>query len=327
MTPTVRTKWIDIARGIGIILVVYAHAARGLVLAGTLPPSGWAIYVDSVVYAFHMPLFFILAGLNIERSVARGRRGFITNKLLTVVWPYFLWSFLHGGLKLVGSSYTNSPISLADLLAIPFVPIEQFWFLYVLFLCQLAIALVLPRRWLLVMLTAFGVAAWCTIADQSIFFRALHYLPYVVAGIFARPSLAWVAARPGAQWIVMTCAWLAFAALIHLVAFPVGQPGMIYGLALLGSLGTAMAAMKLEGIRLATGWLETLGRLSMPIFLMHTIFSAAMRAGLKLMGVHDSGLALVLVTAAGLIFSLVAYRIAVVLNMTRLLGFGAPIAR
>jgi fucose 4-O-acetylase-like acetyltransferase len=326
-SSSTRLKWIDAARGFGIILVVYAHAARGLVLAKMLPSTGWPIDVDTVVYAFHMPLFFILAGLNIERGVARGRRDFILNKLQTVVWPYFLWSIVHGSLKIAGAGYTNNPLTPSDLFAIPIVPIEQFWFLYVLFLCQLAIAIVLPRRWLLLALTLLAVVLWCSTPNGSIFFRALHYLPYVVLGIFAPPLLARLAARPAAQFAVAAGAWLAFAALI----LPVGPPAQdalaIYALAVLGSVGTIATVMVLGATGRSLPWLEILGRLSMPIFLMHTIFSAATRAALKMVGPADPVLALILVTAAGLLLPLFAYRIAVALKVTRLLGFGPPVAR
>lgn len=322
-----RIGWIDIARGIGIILVVYAHAARGLVLSAVLPAGGWSVDVDTVIYAFHMPLFFVLAGLNIERSVARGRTAFIVNKLETIVWPYFLWSLVQGGLKLAGARYTNNPITPADLIAIPVVPIEQFWFLYVLFLCQLFAAIVLPRRWLLAGLTLLGVLAWSTIVNGSILFRALHYLPYVVAGLFVAPVLARLAARPMAQMAVLVAAWLVFAALILPVGRPAEAPSVIYALALLGTAGTIALAMGLESMKLHMGWLAYLGRLSMPIFLMHTIFSAAMRIALKIAGVIDPFVTLALVTVGGIVFSLFAYRLAVATNLTRLLGFGAPVVR
>ena len=95
----------------------------------------------------------------------------------------------------------------------------------------------------------------------------------------------------------------------------------------LGLLGTIAIAMMLDGTRLPVQWLEYLGRLSMPIFLMHTLFSAATRAGLKLAGFADPIAVLALVTVAGLFLPLIAYRIAIALNITRLLGFGAPVAR
>jgi fucose 4-O-acetylase-like acetyltransferase len=326
-TAAKRIQWIDIARGIGIILVVYAHAARGLVLSKVLPSGGALLAVDTVIYSFHMPLFFILAGLNIERSVARGRKNFIFNKLETIAWPYFLWSLVQGAMKLAATPYTNNPITRSDLVAIPIAPIEQFWFLYVLFFCQLFITIVLPRRGLLAGLSFLGVVTWVAIADESIFFRILHYLPYVVAGLFAVPFFSWMRERPAAQAAILAGAWLAFL----LLTIPIGPPAqsavLIYALAFLGSAGTIAIAMLLEVSKLPIGWLEYLGRLSMPIFLMHTVFSAAMRAGLNIAGFSDPGMTLGLVTLAGILLPLPVYHIAVALKINRLLGFGAHVDR
>mgnify|MGYP001166117590 CR=1 FL=1 len=322
-----RVRWIDIARGLGILLVVYAHAARGLVLANDLPATGWPIILDTIIYAFHMPLFFLLAGLHLERSVARGRKAFIVDKLQTIAWPYFLWSLVQGGLKLTVSPFTNHPITTADLIAIPVAPIEQFWFLYVLFFCQLFVALVLPRRWLLAILTLVATLVWVWSADGSIFFRILHYLPYVVVGLFAPPVLARLAERPRVQLGVALGVWLAFAFIIQPIPDPVQPAAIIYALALLGSIGTIAISMLLARAGPLLGWLEYLGRLSMPIFLMHTIFSAAMRAALEIAGLGDPAMMLVLVTAAGILLPVLAYRIAMAMNLTRLLGFGAPVMR
>ena len=57
-----RQNWIDIAKGVGIILVVVGHAGRGLQSAG-LTDEGWLLpLMDRAIYAFHMPLFFVLSG-------------------------------------------------------------------------------------------------------------------------------------------------------------------------------------------------------------------------------------------------------------------------
>ena len=60
-TQDVRKDWVDIARGIGIILVVYGHALRGHFPLPHRP--SWASSQDAIIYSFHMPLFFVLAGL------------------------------------------------------------------------------------------------------------------------------------------------------------------------------------------------------------------------------------------------------------------------
>ena len=51
ITPKKRIEYIDIAKGIGMILVVIGHCINDKTFPGT-----W-------IYSFHMPLFFVLSGL------------------------------------------------------------------------------------------------------------------------------------------------------------------------------------------------------------------------------------------------------------------------
>ena len=46
-----RIVWIDIAKGLGIILVIAGHLFR------------YDSYISTVIFSFHMPLFFFFAGL------------------------------------------------------------------------------------------------------------------------------------------------------------------------------------------------------------------------------------------------------------------------
>lgn len=57
-----REIWPGVAMGIGILLVVYGHAARGLERAGLPIDPDIFSFVDAVSYAFHMPLFFFVSG-------------------------------------------------------------------------------------------------------------------------------------------------------------------------------------------------------------------------------------------------------------------------
>lgn len=54
--------WPDIAKGIGILLVVYGHVARGIEKAGLPIDPVFFKTVDVLIYAFHMPLFFFVSG-------------------------------------------------------------------------------------------------------------------------------------------------------------------------------------------------------------------------------------------------------------------------
>ncbi len=50
-----RNVWVDYAKAIGIILVVYGHVARGVFNAGLPMDEGEFVLVDSIIYSFHMP--------------------------------------------------------------------------------------------------------------------------------------------------------------------------------------------------------------------------------------------------------------------------------
>ena len=73
---TGRVNWIDAAKGTGIILVVIGHTLRGLESANILSFVGDFGRVDAAIYAFHMPLMFMLSGLFIHKAYPKA--GLIT---------------------------------------------------------------------------------------------------------------------------------------------------------------------------------------------------------------------------------------------------------
>lgn len=71
-----RIKWIDVAKGIGIILVVIGHISRNE-------------YLNYFIYSFHMPLFFMLSGY-----LYKEKEYFVERKVKSILIPYFIFSFL-----------------------------------------------------------------------------------------------------------------------------------------------------------------------------------------------------------------------------------------
>lgn len=49
--PKERLVHIDVAKGIGILLVAFGHLVK------------FGSYTSNVIYSFHMPLFFVLSGV------------------------------------------------------------------------------------------------------------------------------------------------------------------------------------------------------------------------------------------------------------------------
>ena len=84
-----RIEIIDIAKAITIFLVIMGH------VAGNLDTPMYR----RVLYSFHMPLFFYLAGLSIKPKVLSYSRSwltFIRKNILALAFPYFIWGLIFG---------------------------------------------------------------------------------------------------------------------------------------------------------------------------------------------------------------------------------------
>lgn len=85
-----RVKWIDIAKGIGIVSVVYGHCTQSLC-------NELFLYI----YSYHMPLFFMLSGLcfNNEKYLQKSNISeFWKKRIMQLVIPLFTSMVLFCGL-------------------------------------------------------------------------------------------------------------------------------------------------------------------------------------------------------------------------------------
>ncbi len=89
-----RLTWLDIARGIGIILVVLGHSVTTVIREN----SAVAMKIYDVVYSFHMPLLFFISGtafaLRAEKYKKTGILPYIADKAKRLMIPYVLYSLL-----------------------------------------------------------------------------------------------------------------------------------------------------------------------------------------------------------------------------------------
>ncbi|WPQ60962.1 acyltransferase [Chitinophaga sancti] len=135
--PGNRLAWIDYARGIAIILVLYRHIFEGISRSGVEAAQfSWLENANIIFYSFRMPLFFILSGVFIGKSLAkRGMKNLIVNKFNILLYPYLLWSALQITIQICLSGLVNADRGWADYGYIFIYPrrIDQFWYLYALF--------------------------------------------------------------------------------------------------------------------------------------------------------------------------------------------------
>jgi len=77
-----RIEWLDIAKGIGIIFVIFAHVL-------TISPA-----LLNYIYSFHMPLFFFVSGYLFSDTKYKTLKSFAKKKVQTLIVPYFIFSIV-----------------------------------------------------------------------------------------------------------------------------------------------------------------------------------------------------------------------------------------
>jgi fucose 4-O-acetylase-like acetyltransferase len=313
-----RLDWVDTARGIGIILVVYGHALRGHVTAGAFDPAWHADAQDAVIYSFHMPLFFFLAGLFVRRSLTKGAGVFLREKAVTVVYPYFLWSVVSVALAVLAAGAVNSPKSIDAILTLWSTPVYQYWFLYALVICQLLALLTRADWWItagLCMLSAVGFGT----GGFGMLTIAISFYVYFGAGILLAPYLAGVQHRQGLVAVGALISIFAFA-LTYLNEAMWPDRLLAVARAVLGIIATVSIAMLCAPW---SRWLGLLGTASMAIFVLHTIFSAGLRMALHAVGYGNNLVALILGTLIGIAGPLAVWGLARHYRLLSWLGLGA----
>lgn len=76
-----RYNWIDYAKGIGIFLMVFGH-------------SGFPIFIQKMIWAFHLPLFFFISGMMFNREKYSSLHSLINRIWRTLVIPYMFFSII-----------------------------------------------------------------------------------------------------------------------------------------------------------------------------------------------------------------------------------------
>lgn len=313
--PASRDLSLDLAKGLGIILVVIGHAWRGLDTAGLIGNPDLFRVVDQFIYNFHMPLFFLLSGMTFQAwALKRPYPEAAFSRVTRLLWPLVLWTYLFAGARLAAGDSANTQISgLEGLLFWPLPPRDHFWFLWALFLQHLAI-LALIRA----VGRPLGSATWATLAVVVILassftpvglnawtFGALTYAGAFLTGLALGP-----AGLPAQGPLAFG---LAAAAFLGLQAISFQLPASLLTSQLLGVLLSlaVLAMMRVAGaVRPgpALQILAWLGISSMGIYLAHTIFSAGIRAVLGRIST-DLTLHMVAGTLIGIIGPLIIYAI------------------
>lgn len=325
-----RCHWLDIAKGIAIVLVVFGHVLSSYDNAGLVGKEGYLKFIANFFSSFRMPFFFFASGLTF--ALRGDREAPLSQQLLkrfcACFIPYVSCTVVLWLLKVGSMPVVNNPVTSFAPVRILLYPMGYVWFLYALMLTQF-VGVLLERarapRWVFVALsfaalvfsgkiTALpGISGSVIedVADMSFFFAAGYILQERFFRLMEK-ACAWHAAAGFAallglsavRWLLSI--WLGDNAQIaaQIWVFPAGVAMMVgqaaAGIFMLCALSKALGRKKR---------LEALGENTMPVYLMHCVAVAAMRVLLTAIGLPlgTGWLHFMICLAAGTLLPLLIY--------------------
>lgn len=304
---------LDYAKGIGIVIVVFAHLWRGLAGAGLLNSWSPALVagVSSACTLLSMPIFFFVSGLLYGRSMER-RHGLkeFAGKVDAIFYPYLIWSIIIGLCEVLGAGLRNHSGGWGDLLDILWNPHGIFWFLYVLLLTFALVELVIffvgiqRARKLVLLIGGLLLLAYPWTPKLFCLPEFCMSFIYFAVGMTLAASLPKVQKPSWAVFALALGGLLLLTYMAHAVwgmgtrsqrsVSPNALPTALVALALFMAMCYALPETGLA-------WLAYLGERSMDIYLVHLLFVATVRIILqKAFHAHVLGIYFVLGISLGI---------------------------
>lgn len=278
-----RTAWVDIAKGVSIILVVGMYAAYNT--GEHTGQVGFLHYVIGFATPFRMPEFFLISGLFLSRVIDRAWLRYADRRVVHYLYFYALWAFIIIALKV--GVYGASPAAMSRAIALALVePYGVLWFIYLLALFGAIAKLCRQFRvphWLVLSAAAFlqmaVVSSSSYVIQQFAAYFVFYYVGYAFAPfVFRLAGWAQANRRPAA---IGLAAWaLANGLLVYSPGFEVlpthtemgyaALPPLHLALAIAGALAICVFAALVCQSR-AVEWLRWLGEHSLVVYVAFTI--------------------------------------------------------
>lgn len=324
-----RLEWVNYAKGIAIILVVYRHILIGIERSG-IDVQLWLKNANEIVYSFRMPLFFVLSGIFVAKSIAK-RQGneFLKTKLSTIFYPYIVWGIIQISIQIILSKYTNANRDGMDFVYLLIHPraIDQLWYLYALFNSSILFYFFYSKlkfnNLLLTIISVIMYGLSVFVQEYSLIHDIFYYFIFFVLGHLAsnillnrenytffysfKPFLILTPFFWFSQWY-----WLNNQD-INLFLF-----GLI---AVLGTLYVFTISLLLAKFN-KVEFLKIVGRHSLYIYLMHLLIVSAVRIFFtNILNIKEPTIILLFGWALGVILPILLYKLFIRLNLGFLFEF------
>jgi len=310
--PGGRLTYIDVVKGFVMLLVVANHVLGGL-RNGQVAGENAGKWLGEYSYSFFMPLMFLISGIFIERAYSRGVKTFASDKARTVLYPFVIWTLIHGSLVRFSGGLANHASKGNPLTWLFVNPVGPMWFFQTLLICLVLYAALrqvgLAPRLVVVagLLTAIG-SFWVPndVLRKSLF----DFLFFALGAAGYEFFTASLPSFPRMKSLTIGLVLLAVQIGIILtggrrgdvlyVALPIALIGSAAVIFLLASIGDSPAVT----------WLKKMGEASLAIFVIHTLVAAPARIALeKVLHFHNFFAHIAIGLGAGIIVPMVIWQL------------------
>lgn len=324
--PKSRDGFIDSVKIYACVLVVLGHFIQSMTTASILEETFFVQWFNKTIYYFHVPLFFICSGYLYQKyskvnSFSQWKSN-VLKKVVSLGIPYFVFSIITWIMKSVFSSSVNNEVyGFFETLFLN--PIAPYWYLYALFflfsitltfnskksaIFLLIVALALK----FVSFTSFecGIYAIQTILSNEIWFVFGMCISYFKLNrLCGNKKMLFVAVALAIAFVVSSIFVYAYHISYGLVAFSLG---------VIACVSTMIFAIYFESSKISDLLNSKLYKYTLPVFLMHTIFAAGIRAVLFKLSIVNSFVHIVAGISISFIGPIVA---AIVMSKVKYLDF------
>lgn len=268
-----RIEYIDVAKGIGILLVYVGHCSTGT-------PD-----ISSVIewiYAFHMPLFFFASGLLFPREKMHILT-FYRNKFASLVIPYILFSIIH----YVTFKMFHMPAGAIGIVLHGWGS-NALWFIPILLLANIAQYHIVFGKWyakLVSILSIIMLLIWKSVTND--------WLPYCVSELpwfymclltgYLMKSVILKLNSIKYQWVYGVIGLIILTLFVFCIAYPYNENYrhqdndvfcwiMRYGIGILGSISVILISMSIATKKTSSKVLSWFGTNSLVILCTHQLF-------------------------------------------------------
>ncbi|TNH24463.1 acyltransferase [Micromonospora orduensis] len=272
-----RAQWADAAKGVCIILVVLWHVVVKDYLqvdwhVGVPVPGLWGALGEQFL-PLRMPLFFTISGVFAANAVRRPWRVVARGRVAGFLYLYALWLLIHTVVLAVAPDFpTDRATSALGLLEQLTVTPSNLWYLYALALYfTLAKATrTAPRLLVLVPAGVLSAVAAAGLLETPGNRAGLYQnLVFFLAGLYLRPQIERWAATATGRRLVLTSGAYGLALAVMAVAGAQQWWGVWPLVSVVAVAFGVTAAARLERWPTLSGRLATLGRVTLPVYVIH----------------------------------------------------------